>query len=293
MKKSGFTLVEVLVAMTVLLMLVLGMTRMFQQAAAISSQGMTNIARNSVAEIAMETILQDVDGMIVNERLACFIEANTEDYGTHGFGFDEAWFISTSGDMDDDMPYEFFHYYVAKTNMVNSLGAEYVKFDLHKQRMIMAVGDNRGTYALAPDLNGHAIAWWDELANAKWDDQVLAENVVQFDIYCRGWGGERWMSLKGNDVMDSRDPHTAGDLGIVSNVPPATFDILLQVTSPDAAMEGGMALVNKMTDSGDMEIKGRELMLRESATFIGRGVPMTGVSQLHHPENHYYKSGNE
>ena len=35
-------------------------------ATAITSQGLTSVARNSVAETAMETILQDVDGMIVN-----------------------------------------------------------------------------------------------------------------------------------------------------------------------------------------------------------------------------------
>ena len=149
-EKSGFTLIEVLVAMTVLIMLVMGMTRLFTQASAISNQGMTGIARNSVAETAMETILQDVDGMIVNERLGCYIESDAVDAANEvqgGFGFDDAWFVSTSGDQDDDMPYEYFHYYVDKTTVTNSLGAPFVRFDLHKARMIMAVGDKNYAYA--------------------------------------------------------------------------------------------------------------------------------------------------
>jgi len=282
---GGFTLIEVMVAMSVLLMLVMGMTRLFSQASAITSQGMTSIARNSVAETAMETMLQDVDGMIVNERLACYIEADAMDYGAHGFGFDEVWFVSTSGDQDDDMPYEYFHYYVDETTATNSLGAEYVRFDLHKARMIMAVADQYATYALT---KGHAN-WWTELGQlpkSRWDDQILAENVVRFDIYCLGWDGSGWMAQDGgNTAFDSRDTHPGGQkIGDVKNVPPAAFDIYLQVTSPDAAMEGGMALAG---GGGSLELKGRERMIRESASYFGRAVPVTGVAQLHHPETHY------
>ena len=286
MKKSGFTLIEVLVAMSVLLLLVMGMTRLFSQASAITSQGMTSIARNSVAETAMETMLQDVDGMIVNERLACYIESDAVDYGSNGFGFDEVWFVSTSGDQDDDMPYEYFRYYIEETTVTNSLGAPFVRFDLHKARMIMAVADKYATYALT---KGHAD-WWNELGSLPktyWDDQVLAENVVRFDIYCLGWNGQAWMSGKGSSTeFDSRIAHPAGQkLGNVKDVPPAAFDIYLQVTSPDAAMEGGMALVSGMGSS--LERKGRELMIKESASYFGRAVPVTGVAQLHHPETHY------
>ena len=284
--KCGFTLIEVMVAMSVLLLLVMGMTRLFSQASAITSQGMTSIARNSVAETAMETMLQDVDGMIVNERLACYIESDSVDYGSHGFGFDEVWFVSTSGDQDDDMPYEYFHYYIDETTVTNSLGAPFVRFDLHKSRMIMAVADKYATYALT---KGHSD-WWEELGNLPktyWDDQVLAENVVRFDIYCLGWDGHAWMSGKGSSTeFDSRIAHSAGQKrGNVNDVPPAAFDLSLQVTSPDAAMEGGMALVSGMGSS--LELKGRELMIRESASFFGRAVPVTGVAQLHHPEKHY------
>ena len=274
-RPQGFTLVEVMVAMTVLLMLVMGMTRMFSQASALTKQGLTSVARNGVAETAMETMLQDVDGMIVNERLGCYIESDSVDYGSHGFGFDEVFFVSTSGDQDDDMPYEYFHYYVKEENATNSLGAKYTRFDLHKARMIMAVGDKNNTYALAQGKSD----WWETLSNysGSWDDQVLAENVVRFDLYCQGWDGSDWMS---NDEFYSHKNHPCGNkLGELSDVAPAAFDIYLQVTSPDAAMEGGMALASGA--GGNLEVKGRELMYKESASYFGRAVPMTGVSQLY------------
>ena len=285
----GFTLIEVMVAMSVLILLVMGMTRMFSQATTITRQGLTSVARNSVAETALETILQDVDGMIVNERLGCYIESDAEDYGTYGFGFDDLWFVGTSGDQDDDLPYEYFHYYVQGRTVTNALGAPYVRFDLHKERMIMSVGDKNGVYALQPGQT----KWWEDLGDlphSTWDDQVLAENVVRFDIYCKGWDGEGWMSQKFSDAgsteFDSTKAHYCGEkLGSLANVPPAAFDVYLQVTSPEAAMEGGMALVKGTSTA--LEKKGRELMIKESASYFGRTVPITGLAQVHHPANHY------
>ena len=52
----GFTLIEVLASMAVLLILTLALTRMFVSATDITKRGMTSIARNSVGETAMETI---------------------------------------------------------------------------------------------------------------------------------------------------------------------------------------------------------------------------------------------
>lgn len=284
--RGGFTLIEVMVAMAVLILLVVGMTGIFTQATAVSSQGTTSAMRNSVGETAMETLLQDVDGMIVNERLGCYIEADACDSGTYGFGFDDLWFISTSGDQDDDLPYEYFHYYVKEVESTNALGATYKRFDLHKARCIMANFDKAGTYALAKGKT----EWWDQSAarTVRWDDQILAENVVRFDIYCLGWNGDGWMGQDGSTgdhVFNSTDEHKIKNDWTAANVPPAAFDIYLQITSPDAAMEGGMALVDSKTS--EVARKGREKMIRESASYFGRTVPMTGAAQLHHPANHY------
>ena len=56
----GFTLIEVLAAMAVLVVLILALTRMFVSAANITGRGLTTIARNSVGETAMDAIMQDL-----------------------------------------------------------------------------------------------------------------------------------------------------------------------------------------------------------------------------------------
>ena len=112
--RSGFTLIEVLAAMAVLVVLILALTRMFVSSANITSRGLTAIARNSVGETAMDSILQDLDCMVVNERIACAKIANDVKYlpGDPEGSFDTFYFIGTAGDQDDDMPYEYFKYYV-------------------------------------------------------------------------------------------------------------------------------------------------------------------------------------
>ena len=54
--RRGFTLIEVLAAMAVLVILVLALTRMFVEAMGISKRGTTTLMRNSTAETVMETI---------------------------------------------------------------------------------------------------------------------------------------------------------------------------------------------------------------------------------------------
>lgn len=273
--RRGFTLVEVLAAMAVLVVLILALTRMFVQATNITRSGTTSLMRNSTIETAMETLLQDAEGMVVNERLACYVEADTTDSGADGFGFDDVGFLSTSGDQDDDMAYEYFHFYVSDNVATNSTGAPYRRYRLIKERMIMAVGDARNFYALSTN----DTKWWleAELFPTAWDRQVLADNVVRFDIYCTGWDGTGWMGgYSGIHQFDSTMPHSAGGQNI-ADVPPAAFDIYLQVTSPDVAMEAGMGLVDGV--DATTKRKSREMMIRDSSSLFGRAVPITGAAR--------------
>lgn len=208
------------------------------------------------------------------------------DTGLYGFGFDEMWFVGTAGNQDDDMPYEFYHYYVKKRTVTNETETPYVRFDLCRGRMIMAVGDQNGVYALAP----RQAQWWRGLYGKTWEEQVLVGNVVRFDIYCRGWDGDDWLnvSVVGNCDLefDSTALHYCGSqLGRLSNVPPAAFDFVLQVTSPEAALEGGMALV--AVQGTDQEEEARELMARGAITYSVRAEPITGAAQVTQPEKHY------
>lgn len=275
---SAFTLIEVLAAMAVLVLLVLALTRMFGEAADITKRGTTMLMRNSTASTAMETLLQDAEGMIVNDRLACYVQADVTD--PDGFGFDDVWFISTSGDQDDDMPYEYFHFYVSEviaTNRAN--GVPYRRFRLIKDRIIMALADDEQGfgadgrfYALDPDY----AQWWQWGGDIdRWDRQVLADNVVRFDIYCTGWDGRGWMG--GNSGVHEFDSTRGPNGQPPRNVPPAAFDIYMQITSPDAAVEGGMALVDGIPP--EVQLKARELMIKDSASLFGRAVPITGAAR--------------
>lgn len=280
----GFTLVEVLASMAVLVVLVLALTRMFVTATNITRSGTSSLMRNSTGETAMETLLQDAEGMVVNDRLACYVRADLTDGGADGFGFDDVWFISTSGDQDDDMPYEYFHYYVTNTLSTTPQGAPYARFDLVKDRMIFAVGDQRGMYALDPD----DTQWWNiaqtfaSTAFGPWDRQVLADHVVRFDIYCTGWDGTGWMG--GYSGLHEFDSTRGPNGGNPKNVPPAAFDIYLQVTSPDVAMEAGMALVDGVDAA--TQRKAREMMIRDSSSLFGRASPITGAARFHSVDVH-------
>ncbi len=241
----------------------------------------TRVVRNRMAEKAMATILRDLDEMVVNERMGCYAECNIEDNGTYGFGFDEIWFICTTGNQEDDMPYEYVHFYVQRQTATNASGVPYVRFDLHKERMTMAEGDRNGVYALQKGQ----VRWWKELANlphSMWNDQVLLENVVRFDIYCFGVNGDIWSGMD----IDSTQAHYCGyQLGYLANVPPATVQIHVQVASSEAVMEGGIAIA---AGAGTEEEKeGRDIMVRNAETYSIVAEPITGAAQMAHPLDHY------
>ena len=276
--RSAFTLIEVLASMAVLVILILALTRMFMEATSITKRGTSSLMRNSTAETAMETLLQDAEGMVVSDRLACYVKADLTD--AKGFGFDDVWFISTSGDQDDDLPYEYFHYFVATNVYTNALGAAYLRFDLMKERMIFAVGDAGDSYGENLKfyaLSTNTVQGWQKGSNfppTVWDRQVLADNVVRFDIYCTGWDGTGWMG--GFSGVHQFDSTLGPNNKAPTNVPPAAFDIYLQVASPETAVEAGMALLSN--DSATRS-KGREMLVRESSSVFGRAVPLIGAAR--------------
>jgi len=273
---GGFTLIEVLASIAVLVILILALTRMFVAAASITRQGTTALMRNSMGETAMETLLQDTEGMAVNERLACYVEADVVD--PDGFGFDDVWFITTSGDQDDGRAYQLMHYYVTNSIATNSLGTAYMRFRLFREMWIMANADNNGV-----DVMGTAQTQWWDYNLGRSDLNMLADNVVRFDIYALGWDGKEWMG--GNAGVHEFDS-TLGPLGQPPrNVAPAAFDVYLQITSPEAAVEGGMSFLPGMDSAS--RTRARDLMIKESSALIGRASPIIGAGQLHHPVEHY------
>jgi hypothetical protein len=174
------------------------------------------------------------------------------------------------------MPYEYNHFYVTNELVTSATGADYVRFNLVKERMIFAVADDaaiahRSFLCVGSELSavvgaGFSIPW------QHLGPQILADNVVRFDIYCTGWEGTKWMGGRsGIQEFDStRGPR--GDVSL-SGLPPAAFDIYLQITSPEVAMEAGMALVQGVDAA--TQRKAREMMIRDSSSLFGRAVRST------------------
>ena len=286
--RAGFTLIEVLAAMAVLVLLVLALTRMFGEAANITKRGTTTLMRNSVGETAMDSILQDLDCMIVNERIACAKIAG-KILGGGEDDFDTFYFITTSGDQDDDMPYHYVKLYVRPTTATNAQGAVYRRFDLIKSRVIMAVGASATSGDPFYALRQEDQEWWDlfeTIPLRNQDQEVLAENVVMFDIYCQRWDKEEDFTTDGDDFYSS------DSLAGVSNIPPVAVDVMLVLTSPEAAVEGGMLIA---TGNPEMERRGWEILHRDASVLIGRAMPMMGAPQYrmqrrasYNPVSHYY-----
>lgn len=295
--RAGFTLIEVLAAMAVLVVLVLALTRMFGEAANITKRGTTAIMRNSVGETAMDSILQDLDCMIVNERIGCAKIADDVPYLSGGSGvFDTFYFISTAGDQDDDMPYEYFKLYVKPILATNAQGgARYWRYDLMKSRVIMAVGASATSGDPFYALRNQDREWWDlfeTIPENNQDQEVLAEDVVMFDIYCQRWDNG------GDFTTDGDDFYSTDSLGGMSNIPPVAVDVMLVLTSPEAAVEGGMLLA---ASDAALQQRGRERLNQDANVLIGRAMPMMGPPQfriqrrgadlpprLPNPVSHYY-----
>ena len=292
--RGGFTLVEVLASMAVLVVLILALTRMFMEASNITKRGTTALLRNSGGSTVLETILKDTESMAVNARLPCYIVADTVD-STNGFGFDEFFFITTAGDQDDDRAYQLRRYYVKDRIETNSMGVAIRRFQLFRDVFIFAVADDENPGLSPPkiptDVMAAGMRWWENAYSWGEETVMLADNVVRFDIYALGWDGEEWMSRSaGLQRFDStKGPQISGltpaEVEKFKNVPPAAFDIYLQITSPEAAQEGGMALLPGVPQA--TQDLAREMMFRESSSLFGRATPVMGASQYHHPAIHY------
>ena len=156
-------------------------------------------------------------------------------------------------------------------------------------RASLSLRDVTKTYVMGAEKD-----WWNYGLNTikvgPWpiaDRNMLADNVVRFDVYCLGWDGKDWMAEDAGKqgfnslVGPARIPNGAQ----YRNTPPAAFDVYLQITSPAVAVESGMALVPGVP--ADIQEKAREKMIRESASLFGRASPIIGSAQLHHPVQHY------
>lgn len=287
----AFTLVEILAAMAVLVVLVLGLARAFNDAANAFRRGVITVERNGAVQIAMETIARDLEGAIVNERFGFYQEANTVDAVQFGFGFDEVWFVTTASDQDtagqaDPSAYHFVRYSVASQN-VTHVGLSYVKFRLMRTTWKMQLLRSGNI-----DPMGANTAWWNAFgfsAVGITSDAIL-DNVIRFDIYLHDKNGNMpYLTPPGRAYFDSTVaiPPSAGlPDGYPSNQPPAAIDVYLQATSEETMRQAGLVLL-RGANVGTQK-KARAQMYRDSNMLTMRVTPFAAAGQWMYPAQFYY-----
>lgn len=288
--KKGFTLIEVLAAMAVLSLLVLLLARMFFVASSTAKNGSSTLSRNSAAQLGMETILQTVEGMVVNDRLSAYFFGPGDAADTTGFGHDEAAFITTATvGNKNKLPYKSYErvrFYVKPVTKTNATGAKYVTYNLIHQ---FAGFPQKGA-PYDPLSPAHTDDWFENYKH--WEQETLIPNVVRFDFYLFDYYGDNAMKWdKNNDgKYGMMFKSTKRSDNNISNVPPAAVDIYIQVASEDNAQEAGMLIA-----SGNPTLvqRGKEMLVRDSAIYFGRAVPVAGPARfleaVAHKPSHYYR----
>lgn len=269
-RNQGFTLIEVMSAMAILALLVAMLAQMFSVAADSVKRGEGELSRNSAAQLGMETLLQSVEGMVVNDRIGCYFHPDAGD--ASGFGLDEAWFVTTSTVMNDGKKsYELVHFFVEENTHTNTTGMAYTSYDLMYAARAITSADR------SPAAEGHG-EWWTvhNITNAM-TKEVLIPNVVRFDFYLVGWDAENAMNEKyGHYSFVSTEGGNDG----IKGIPPAMIDIYIQVAGDESAVEGGSLLYAAKNGGGSSaETRGREILVRDSVVYFGRALPVCGPAR--------------
>ncbi len=285
---KGFTLVEILAAMAILVIVVLGLTRAFNDATALFRRGTTMVERNAAVQVVFERIAKDLENIIVNERLAFYQEANS--VAPDIAGYDQIFFISatrdvlegTSGDTDRDAVYHFVRYSVqAYTNTF--AGVSYVTYSLRRSTWMRDLLHQNNIDPASTNKTGGIDdrQWWRRVVSQSGgtmtgaeriqaDTETLLDHVVRFDIYVHNENGElitRWVGNLGYvDSTVTKPPEYPE-----ANVLPAAIDVYIQVTSPEAARRAGMILAKNPV--GDLKNEALAQLYRESNVMVLRIYP--------------------
>jgi len=273
---AGFTLVEVLAAMAVLVILMMGLMRIYPEAVKAFQKGNTAVEQASSVRAAMDVIRRDFEGLVVDRRLAMYQVA---DEFSNNY---DAVFFSSMGVQPTDADtrsYMLVWYYVDITNRgynVYRLKRATRRFDV-----------SRATYSVDPMVEP-TRRWWMHNKGG-FDHEVILENVVRFDIYIHDVDGNLISTVEGGvQFYDStRKIALTGGGTYPSNKPPAYVDVFLQVTSPQAEKEASF-LFEKMQmvppKDRDYYFKmANDKLYRESRIVLERITPRMGPAEVLHP----------
>ncbi len=293
-RRRAFTLIEVLASMAILMLIMLALVRMFNEAGKAYSQGTISVNRASSARAAMDLITHDLEGMVVDRRLPMYKEADAADPDP-GFGFDEIFFVTMQGDQDDGRSYQAIHYYVGvETNVVE--GVRYRYFRLMRGTANSDI-IQRGIKVNLLQTPKPSFDWWSDLESPtnRWTDVMIANNVVRFDIYVHdesghliqspgGWVGNRAYVDSSRPCNRSAEPSSSAPSAYPTNIPPAYLDVYFQVASDDTMKRAGITLIQADVQSNpELRQTAHSLLYRESNVLITRIYPAMAAGQFAHP----------
>ena len=290
---SAFTLVEILAAMAILVVVVLGLSRAFNDAAAVFRRGSTMVERNAAVQVVFERIAKDLEAIVINPRIALYQESNV--VAPDIAGYDQMFFVTTARDVvegtttmtsgDREALYHFVRYWVAPITNTFA-GIPYVSYSLKRSTWMRDLLHFHGVDPCATNCADRD--WWYRVVTDSGseritaDTETLLDHVVRFDIYVHNENGElvtRWVGNRGYfDTRKTKLPEYP-----VADVVPACIDIYIQVTSPEAARRAGMILAKN--PSTDLKNEAVAQLYRESNVMILRVFPMMKAYQwLGYPE---------
>lgn len=179
--KSGFTLIEVLASMAVLLILVLIMGRLFNDSIVTWKLGTRRVEGNTEARAILDFISRDLSQAVADDVLAFRLESEDKIvFGTSASGpnagwyNDCIWFVSLGQDPDVITRRNVREVWYYVDDMVASNGT--TKLDGRYKLM-------RATKTDAADCYSNYEFWNNSVG---WDYKQIAENVGSFELWCYG-----------------------------------------------------------------------------------------------------------
>jgi type II secretory pathway pseudopilin PulG len=276
-QSKAFTLIEVLAAMTVLILLMMALVRIFTEASAASQKANVTVSRNAAARATLEMIRNDLEGAVVDRNLALYKEANTLENN-----FDRLCFITSRhrvGSWEahtNDYAYVQVQYFVTDVVVTNSA---VVHTSWVLKRAERSVETARSLTPPEDPFTAVGKRWWRTSQSLTFDYVEVIDNVIRFDVWVCNQagvnaqsGGGTWFG--GWSPFDS----SLGSAGVIAaDQPPAFIEVYLQVTSDDAMRRGALAKAANQMDAA------YATFYRESDVLVTRITSLVAAAERVHP----------